>query len=37
MAQMEDETLRRMIGWIEEGRRPKWQEVAPFALEVKAY
>ena len=34
VAQMEDETLKRIIGWMEEGRRPKWQEVAPFAKGV---
>ena len=36
-AQLGDETLRNIILWLEEKRRPKWEQVSPSGPEVKAY
>ncbi|KAJ3600869.1 hypothetical protein NHX12_031843 [Muraenolepis orangiensis] len=35
--QAADDTLGRVQGWLEEGRRPAWPEVSAACLEVKVY
>lgn len=36
-AQLEDRSLRQVILWMEEGKRPSWNEISPYSPEVKAY
>ena len=36
-AQFNDQSLRHIVTWLEEGEKPPWNQVSPFGPEVKAY